>query len=77
MVLRQTMVLAGFGVAAGLALALAGMGLLESLLFEVTPNDPATLVAVAGGLVIVAGLAAALPARRATRVDAIVALQGE
>jgi len=50
---------------------------LESLLFEVTPNDPATLVAVAGGLVIVAGLAAALPARRATRVDAIVALQGE
>lgn len=77
MVLRQTMVLTAVGVVAGVGLAFVGMGLMESLLFEVAPTDPATLAAVAIGLLMVAGLAGALPARRATRVDAIVALHGE
>jgi predicted permease len=77
MVIGQTLVLASAGILIGLGLALAGMGLLESLLFEVTPTDPLTLGAVALGLALVAALAGALPARRATRVDALIALQGE
>jgi len=77
MVFRQTMLLAATGIVVGLGLAFVGMGLMESLLYEVAPTDPSTLAAVAIGLVLVAGLAGALPARRATRVDAIVALQGD
>ena len=77
MVLRQTLMLAATGIVFGLGLAVVGMGLMESLLFEVRPTDPSTLAAVAIGLALVAGLAGAVPARRATRVDAIVALQVE
>jgi ABC-type antimicrobial peptide transport system permease subunit len=77
MVIGQTMVLAGTGIVVGVALALAGMGLLESLLFEVAPTDPLTLAGVACGLALVAVFAGAVPARRATRVDAVVTLQGE
>jgi len=75
MVLRQTLLLAGGGIVLGTALALAATGLMESLLFEVAAADPLTLVAVALSLGAIAILAGALPARRATRVDAIVALQ--
>jgi ABC-type antimicrobial peptide transport system permease subunit len=77
MVIGQTMVLAVVGIVAGMGLALAGMGLMESLLFEVEPTDPVTLVGVALGLALVAALAGALPARRATRVNALITLQGE
>lgn len=77
MVLGQTMTLAAVGIAIGLMLSLVGMGLMESLLFEVTATDPLTLAAVAIGLALVAVMAGTLPARRATRVDAVVALQGD
>jgi predicted permease len=79
MVIRQTMLLAGTGILIGIGMALAVMRWLQSQLelFEVTATDPATLAVVALGLGLVAALAGALPARRATRVDALVALQGE
>ena len=46
-------------------------------MFEVTGTDPLTLAVVAIGLALVAAMAGGLPARRATRVNAVVALQGE
>jgi putative ABC transport system permease protein len=63
------------GVAIGIAGALALARLVESMLFEVTPFDPASYVATAGLLMAVAALACYIPARRAMRVDPIVALR--
>jgi len=62
---------------AGLAGALAATRLLGTLLFGVSPSDPITLAAVCGMLLGVVMLAAYLPARRATRVDPMVALRSE
>ncbi len=75
MVIGQTLALAGIGIVLGTLLAFAGMGVMQSLLFEVDAADPLTLAAVALGLTLVAALAGALPANRASKVDAIVALQ--
>ena len=69
--------LALWGVAAGLAAACGVTGLLASLLYEVRPLDPATFAAVSGVLLGVALLASYLPARRAARVDPVVALRCE
>ncbi|HXM45704.1 MAG TPA: ABC transporter permease [Bryobacteraceae bacterium] len=65
------------GLAAGLAGALAASRLLTSLLFEVKPSDPATFILVAALLGLVALGACLIPARRATRVDPMVALRYE
>jgi putative ABC transport system permease protein len=65
------------GLAVGLAGALAGSRLLTSLLFEVKPSDPATFATVAALLGAVAIGACLIPARRATRVDPMVALRYE
>lgn len=77
LVLREGLLLAGAGVAMGLAGAYASTRVLRSLLFEVTPTDPLTLGSVAGLLLAVAVLAALLPARRAAKVDPLVALRYE
>jgi putative ABC transport system permease protein len=69
--------LALVGVAAGLATAAGLTGLLTSLLYEVRPIDPATFATVSGVLVGVALLASYLPARRAAKVDPLVALRCE
>jgi len=63
------------GIAAGLAASFALSRALSSLLFDVPPHDPATFGAVAGVLAIVALAACAIPARRASRVDPMVALR--
>jgi putative ABC transport system permease protein len=77
MIVRQGMVLAGIGVVVGLAKALILMQLMKSLLFGVSATDPATFVCVAALLVGVAFFACVIPARRATKVDPIVALRYE
>jgi putative ABC transport system permease protein len=77
MILRQGIVLVGFGVAAGIAGALALRSLLAGFLFEVKATDPATLVSAALVLILVALLACLIPARRATKVDPLVALRYE
>lgn len=63
------------GLALGLGGALLAGRVLTSLLYGVEPNDPATLAAVAALLLVVAGLACWIPARRATGVDPVRALQ--
>lgn len=77
MVLKQGLSLALTGVALGAAAALALMQLLSSLLFEVSASDPVTFAIVIGILVSVALLACWVPARRATKVDPLIALRSE
>src|SRR5208282_813020 len=77
MVLREALFLSGIAVAIGLAGAFALMRLLQSLLFEVSPTDPATLLAASLGVLVVAIVATLLPARRAMTVDPMVALRHE
>jgi putative ABC transport system permease protein len=76
-VLGFGMRLAGIGLAIGLAAALAGTRLLSSLLYGVRPTDSVTFAAVSFILLVVAVIASYLPARRATRVDPMVALRYE
>ena len=75
LVLQRIVVLVIPGVALGIGGALATTRVLGSLLFAVKPNDPATFAAVALLLVCVAFVAGLVPARRASRVDPLVALR--
>ena len=77
MVLGEALLLSGIAVVIGLAAAFALTRLLQTLLFEISPTDPATLAAVCVGVLAVAVLSAILPARRAMRVDPLVALRYE
>ena len=71
---RQGMNLVFMGIMIGLAGTLALTGLMKSLLFGVTATDPLTFVLVTLVLLFIAVLACWIPARRATKVDPIVAL---
>ena len=77
MILGQGMAVIGIGLVAGLAAAFGLMRLLRSLLFGVGENDPLTFAAITGVLVLVALIACYIPARRATKVDPLVALRAE
>ncbi|MGH9732124.1 MAG: ADOP family duplicated permease [Candidatus Acidiferrales bacterium] len=77
MVLRESMLLAAIGIVTGVAGALALTRYLRSLLFEIKPTDPVTFISVAILLAMVAFAACYIPARRAMRVDPMVALRHE
>jgi putative ABC transport system permease protein len=77
MVLHRTLVLVSSGIASGTAAALGLTRILGKFLFQVRPTDPATFAAVALILACAALAASSLPARRAMRVDPMVALRHE
>jgi predicted permease len=76
-VVRSALLMAAIGTGLGGAGALALVQLIKSQLYGVAPHDPTTLLGAASLLLIVAALAAWLPARRAARVDPMVALRHE
>ena len=77
MIVRESLVLVALGSAAGAVAALGLARFVESIVFGLKPHDPATLGASAGMLLVVALLAAYLPARRAAKTDPLVALRQE
>ena len=77
LILKNGMLLAAVGLTVGLAGSFALTRLLASLLFEVSPTDPTTFGAVALCVILASLLACYLPARRATRVDPLIALRHE
>jgi predicted permease len=74
-ILTQTLGLAAFGLALGLVASRALTSTLEGLLFGITPGDPITFAGIAALLTVVAALAGYFPARRASRIDPMVALR--
>jgi predicted permease len=74
-VLRQGLTLTGVGAAMGMLAAAGLTRYLQSMLFELTPLDPSTFLAVAMLFLVVGLMAACLPALRASRVDPLVALR--
>jgi predicted permease len=77
MVLREAFTLVGLGVLIGVPCSLVTSGLITTMLFGLSPRDPATLGMVIAVLLAASALAALLPARRAMRVDPLVALRQE
>ena len=77
LVMRETMLLVAIGVIIGLGAALLSTHLLTSWLYGLTPNDPPTITLASLLLLTVAALAGYLPARRAARVDPMIALRHE
>ena len=77
MFLRYGLRLTAAGIVLGVTVALALTRVLSALLFGVGPMDPLTYLAVSGALAVIALLATYLPARRAARVDPIVALRAD
>ncbi len=77
MVMRESLTLAALGVAIGIPVSLAAASLIESVLYGLKTTDPATIALAALVMIAVAALAAYLPARRAAKVDPMVALRYE
>lgn len=75
LVMRQGLLVVGVGLAAGMAAALALGRVVSSLLYEITPRDPVTLILSALFLALVGIVATYIPARRATRVNPVIALR--
>jgi predicted permease len=77
MILRESLLLLGIGIVLGLPATIAATRLVGAQLFGLTPSDPSTLIAAILAISAVALFAAYFPARRATRVDPIIALRDE
>ena len=73
--LLRTLGLAALGLVLGMAASRALTGALESLLFGVTPGDPVIFIGIGALLIVVSALAGYVPARRASRIDPMVALR--
>jgi predicted permease len=76
-IVRQTLALCMLGLAAGISASIFLARLTEKLLYGVTPTDTVALSGSAALLIVVAGLAGYLPARRASRIDPVAALRNE
>jgi putative ABC transport system permease protein len=77
MVMRQGMLVAATGVAAGIVGALALARVLDSLLFEIDPRNPILLSVAAAVFLLVSTIACLVPARRATAVEPVSVLNGD
>jgi predicted permease len=77
MIVKRGLLHCAIGTALGVALALAGRRLIQASLYDAEAGDPATLIFAAGGLLLVAVVAAWIPARRAARIDARTAIRSE
>jgi ABC-type antimicrobial peptide transport system permease subunit len=74
---RQGVWLASIGAACGLAVAFVTMRLMSSILFNVSPVDPVTYIAITLGVMVTAYVACYLPSRRAATVNPVNALRSE
>ena len=77
LVMGESMLLVAGGIIAGLVVALASSRLVKAQLFELQPNDPIAIVTALGVMIAVAAFAGYLPARRASKVDPMIALHYE
>jgi ABC-type antimicrobial peptide transport system permease subunit len=77
LVMREILILVAIGVAIGVPAALLANHLVASMLFGLHGNDPLSLLAAVFVMLLIAALAGYLPARRASRVDPMVALRYE
>ena len=77
MVLKESLLLVAFGLAVGLPASWAAAQLISNQLFGLKPSDPLTMLTAVTLLSLVAAVAGYLPARRASRVDPLVALRYE
>jgi putative ABC transport system permease protein len=77
MILTEALLLAGAGIAVGLPAALASSRLIKSMLYELGTADPITIAAAIFTIGVIAAIASFLPARRASRIDPLVALRYE
>ena len=74
-VLRSGLGLTAVGIAAGSIAAFGATRVLARLLYDVAPDDPLTFVSAAGALLLVSAVASYVPARQASRIDAITVLR--
>ncbi len=77
LLLKRGFILVGSGVALGLGGAVLATRLLQDLLFQVSPTDPLTFVAIAAAFVLVAMAATLIPALRATQIEPLIAIRAE
>ena len=77
LVLFDTILMIGIGACIGLPTAFALTRFVKSFLYGLTPQDPLSIILATAGLILVTALAGFIPARRATRVDPMVALRYE
>jgi ABC-type antimicrobial peptide transport system permease subunit len=77
MVLRESLIVSSVGIAIGLPLAFMSARLLSTMLYGLSAGDPITYIVALAGVTIVALAASAIPARRASSVDPIIALRYE